>query len=286
MSALCKAPMLLTKRWLGLESTAKEASTSSGSSGPKTEGDAKVAKASKVKEEVKKRRKRSEDATKATAKGEEGKQAPADKVQRNRRRPPELTDEMLEKMAKEAPAKKETPDRAKDKVRAKRARQRRRKKARESKVMKDPEVATAYLQAWEASVASKDGNAEPGWRFNKATQAWIIRHAYEPDRVDKTTFQLLLRYIEGLKGQAKERMKEDAGVMVKRRGDPPPNVQEELSRAKKEKKKRKKAEQLNKAVKEPLKSEEVTEEELKMRKLRLKRAKQVLAVLGGEEEEA
>jgi hypothetical protein len=40
--------------------------------------------------------------------------------------------------------------------------------------VKDPAEATLYLEQWDAGA---------GWRFNKSTQAWILRHMYQKDKV-------------------------------------------------------------------------------------------------------
>merc|ERR1712070_1266782 len=93
---------------------------------------------------------------------------------------------------------------------------------------KDPEVAAAYLQAWsemQLSPPSKkrqkpggDGTNTTPWKFNKATQAWLLRHAYSPTLVPKETFQVLLRYLEGLQGAARERAASEADAIVALRG--------------------------------------------------------------------
>jgi len=108
-----------------------------------------------------------------------------------------------------------TKDKKKLLNKAKRHKSRRRTKV--VGVVKEPEAAAAYLSSWAAQQAGES----TAWRFNKATQAWIIRHVYEVDKVEATSFKLLLKYIDGLRGAARDRMIEDAHAEVSRGGVPP-----------------------------------------------------------------
>eukprot|EP00928_Gymnodinium_smaydae_P018371 TRINITY_DN16995_c0_g1_i1.p1 TRINITY_DN16995_c0_g1~~TRINITY_DN16995_c0_g1_i1.p1 ORF type:complete len:213 (-),score=75.26 TRINITY_DN16995_c0_g1_i1:60-698(-) len=90
----------------------------------------------------------------------------------------------------------------------------RRKKKKVVLHAKEPEEALAYLQSWETR---QDGGSST-WKFNKATQAWLLRHAYDMARVPKDTFRLLLRYVDGLRGAARERLQADAGAVVENGG--------------------------------------------------------------------
>ncbi|CAE7805848.1 unnamed protein product [Symbiodinium sp. CCMP2592] len=121
-----------------------------------------------------------------------------------------------------------------DKARAKRARQKRRKMAREKAKTKDPEEASSYLAAWKAHQDS--GTA---WRFNKATQAWLLRHAYEPEMVPKKVFQLLLRYLAGLSGAARDRAVAEAGALVTLQGAEVPKAGATQSKSVRSKRSRK-----------------------------------------------
>lgn len=72
---------------------------------------------------------------------------------------------------------------------------------------KHPEEAASYLTQWKAS----KNNGSSSWKFNKNTQSWLIRHMYEVDKVPKSTFLLLLEYLEGLEGKSIiDRMRIDA----------------------------------------------------------------------------
>lgn len=175
-----------------------------------------------------------------------------------------------------------------DKLRAKRARQKRRKLFKENFGKKDPELAAEYLRSW--SVREEDGPDKGKWRFNKAQQAWLIRHAYEPERVPKDVFRLLLRYVDGLRGGARDRMRTDADTIVTLRGAPLVEKEPEVL-VKKKKKLSKPAEgdapPQEEDQAEPTEAAAATTvdfaedaDDPKQRKLRLIRAKKVLGVLG------
>eukprot|EP00977_Amphora_coffeiformis_P000401 scaffold108_cov162-Amphora_coffeaeformis.AAC.12 len=85
------------------------------------------------------------------------------------------------------------------------------KKAAANETVKDPSEASEYLQAWQA---------KEGWKFNKNTQSWLLRHMYEAEKVSKTTFTILLEYMKGLQGKdAKKRVLEEATARAKRYRD-------------------------------------------------------------------
>ena len=85
------------------------------------------------------------------------------------------------------------------------------KKATANETVKDPSEASDYLQAWQV---------KEGWKFNKNTQSWLLRHMYEAEKVSKTTFTILLEYMKGLQGKdAKKRVLEEATARAKRYRD-------------------------------------------------------------------
>jgi hypothetical protein len=95
-----------------------------------------------------------------------------------------------------------------------------RRKLKNSHV-KDPEEAATYLNSWKTNKMDDGNSNNPNkkknkkkdgattssnsssslWKFNKNTQSWLIRHMYECEKVSKSTFSLLLEYLEGLEGE-------------------------------------------------------------------------------------
>lgn len=93
-----------------------------------------------------------------------------------------------------------------------------------SLVVKDPSEALMYLTRWKETQQptqpvgksgkmpeAKSTNGSPdGWKFNKNTQSWLIRHMYEAKYVSKNTFILLLEYLQSLQGKSRVRVRDDA----------------------------------------------------------------------------
>ena len=53
-----------------------------------------------------------------------------------------------------------------------------------------------YLELWHED---KDH-----WKFNKNRQVWLLQNMFHPSSIDKTSFKILLKYLEGLKGAARQ----------------------------------------------------------------------------------
>lgn len=85
--------------------------------------------------------------------------------------------------------------------------QRKKKSRRQRMVQKDPKDAAQYLESWKKE---EEQEGTTGWKFNKNTQSWLLRHMYEGEKVSKTTFALLLEYITGIPENAKQRIIHDA----------------------------------------------------------------------------
>ena len=81
--------------------------------------------------------------------------------------------------------------------------------------VKDPEEAADYLQQWSRA---RDKDPTASWRFNKSTQSWLLRHMYKREKVSKEPFKLLLLYLEGLKGAARDRVSETAEEIIELEG--------------------------------------------------------------------
>lgn len=174
---------------------------------------------------------------------------------------------------------------------------------------KEPQVAGDYLRAWKRKEEDGEDVGEQGpWKFNKATQAWLLRHCYDSDKVPKENFRLLLRYIDGLKGAARERLRTEAGAIVLLKGAPlaPVVAEEDANENGSKKKRRNKNEEAKdgaaegrdgagggegaageevEAETDAAKAAELSEAEAKARKLRMRRAEQVIAALGEDDEE-
>ena len=80
------------------------------------------------------------------------------------------------------------------------------KKKKQSKV-KDPKEAAAYLENWKRQ---QDGDSSVSWKFNKNDQSWLIRHMYRSDRLNKSTFALMIKYLITAANGTKQRVREDA----------------------------------------------------------------------------
>jgi hypothetical protein len=81
------------------------------------------------------------------------------------------------------------------------------KKSSKNHHIKDPNEAQAYLSAWNHHRESNTAS----WKFNKNTQSWLFRHMYDSNKVQKSTFDILLRYMSFLKGNdMRKRIQQDA----------------------------------------------------------------------------
>jgi hypothetical protein len=107
------------------------------------------------------------------------------------------------------------------------------RKSRKDGHVKDPEEATAYLTTWKAFQQNNQVSSSAssvGWKFNKNTQSWLIRHMYEIDKVSKGTFALLLEYLQGLQGQQTQlRIVSEATRRARRYKNHAQNQQENIS---------------------------------------------------------
>ena len=74
------------------------------------------------------------------------------------------------------------------------------KKGKKNCHVKDPSEAKMYLTEWQNKNQQGRGRERSGWKFNKNTQSWLIRHMYEVEKVPKSTFTILLEYLQGLEG--------------------------------------------------------------------------------------
>lgn len=45
---------------------------------------------------------------------------------------------------------------------------------------------------------------QPGWKFQKARQTWLLTNMFDLQKVSDKHFKMMLKYLEGLKGSARE----------------------------------------------------------------------------------
>jgi hypothetical protein len=64
------------------------------------------------------------------------------------------------------------------------------------------DAAAEYLRVWDADRAA--------WKFKKNRQTWLLKNMWHPGMVRGPSFVLLLRYLEGLKGAARQKTLEQA----------------------------------------------------------------------------
>ncbi|CAN0007147.1 unnamed protein product, partial [Ectocarpus sp. 4 AP-2014] len=73
--------------------------------------------------------------------------------------------------------------------------------------------ANNYLAAWLTVRKAKEAAEEAGvapppatgvWKFNKNTQAWLLRHVFSDDEIDDKRFETLCLYLEGLRGAGRQ----------------------------------------------------------------------------------
>ncbi|XP_064529186.1 uncharacterized protein C7orf50 homolog isoform X4 [Pseudopipra pipra] len=69
------------------------------------------------------------------------------------------------------------------------------------------ERALAYLTSW---------SENPGeWKFQKARQTWLLLHMYDKEKVPDKYFTILLDYLQGLQGGARDKTVEKAEAFMK-----------------------------------------------------------------------
>lgn len=81
---------------------------------------------------------------------------------------------------------------------------------------KNPEDASTYLSTWKYDRANNNSNNKQ-WKFNKNTQSWLLRHMYNPTKVSKHSFAILVEYLlNGENMGVKNRVLEDAKFRARR----------------------------------------------------------------------
>lgn len=68
-----------------------------------------------------------------------------------------------------------------------------------------------YLTCW-----SKN---RPEWKFQKTRQTWLLQHMFDSEKISDEKFSVLLEYLEGLRGAAKDTTVQKALVLVQQSGE-------------------------------------------------------------------
>ncbi|XP_076025785.1 cholesin-like [Genypterus blacodes] len=89
-----------------------------------------------------------------------------------------------------------------------------------------PQQALDYLTCW----AENRGE----WKFQKLRQTWLLQHMFHSEKVPDDKFSVLLQYLEGLRGGARDTTVKKALVLVEESGQAPEDrdVQQRAHRAK------------------------------------------------------
>lgn len=61
---------------------------------------------------------------------------------------------------------------------------------------KGDKLASEYLKQW--------SDDRKNWKFQKVRQVWLLKHMYNQDQVTDDDFEILLLYLDGLKGKSRE----------------------------------------------------------------------------------
>jgi len=76
------------------------------------------------------------------------------------------------------------------------------------------EQALEYLNEWEA---------QDSWKFKKVRQTWLLQNATDKKKLDKKSFVIFLKYLQGLQGMSKTKTVSDCREIVteyEQLGDP------------------------------------------------------------------
>ncbi|XP_041829694.1 uncharacterized protein C7orf50 homolog [Melanotaenia boesemani] len=71
------------------------------------------------------------------------------------------------------------------------------------------------------------------WKFQKTRQTWLLQHMFDSEKVSEENFYVLLKYLEGLRGSAKDTTVQKALTLVEESGQTPEDtvVQQRAHRA-------------------------------------------------------
>ncbi|XP_043567818.1 uncharacterized protein C7orf50 homolog isoform X1 [Chiloscyllium plagiosum] len=69
------------------------------------------------------------------------------------------------------------------------------------------DLALKYLKSW--------SKKRKNWRFQKTRQTWLLKHMYDRNKLSDKHFARLLKYLNGLKGNAREETIQKAEALMK-----------------------------------------------------------------------
>ncbi|KAK5607392.1 hypothetical protein CRENBAI_024794 [Crenichthys baileyi] len=76
--------------------------------------------------------------------------------------------------------------------------------------------ALEYLTCW--------AEKRSAWKFQKSRQTWLLQHMFDSEKIPDDTFVVLLQYLEGLWGKAKETTVLKASMLVEESGKAPNDI--------------------------------------------------------------
>ncbi|XP_074519345.1 protein cholesin [Halichoeres trimaculatus] len=88
-----------------------------------------------------------------------------------------------------------------------------------------PQQALDYLTCW------AENRTE--WKFQKTRQTWLLQHMFDSEKIPDQKFSLLLQYLEGLRGGARDTTTQKALALIEESGQAPKDkaVQQRAHRA-------------------------------------------------------
>ncbi|XP_058477494.1 uncharacterized protein C7orf50 homolog [Solea solea] len=88
-----------------------------------------------------------------------------------------------------------------------------------------PQHALDYLTCWAEN--------RTAWKFQKTRQTWLLQHMFDSQKISDDNFSVLLQYLEGLRGTAKDTSVQKALALVEESGHTPDDavVQQRAHRA-------------------------------------------------------
>ncbi|XP_055780189.1 uncharacterized protein C7orf50 homolog [Salvelinus fontinalis] len=85
-----------------------------------------------------------------------------------------------------------------------------------------PQQALDYLTCW--------AEKRKEWKFQKTRQTWLLQHMFDSEKIPDENFSVLLSYLEGLRGAARDTTVQKAETLV-REGEQDTDAQQRIQRA-------------------------------------------------------